>query len=132
MTFRSLFPLNCYKLFEITWIKKSGEEDWTVFVIIIFRHLILIAQNSYSELSLSGLHHANSVGVRNGIGELTWASVTVLEDGNSTLLFKVLASEIVANGRIVLSFLCLRAEAETWQSIPKLDGSIRRRLTKTD
>lgn len=82
-------------------------------LIIIFRHLILIAQNSYSELSLSCLHHANSVGVRNGIGELTLASRTVLEDGNSTLIFKVLASEIIVNGIIVLSFLCLLAEAVT-------------------
>lgn len=47
--------------------KQTGEEDLTM-VIIIFRHLILIAQNSYSELSWSGLHHADAVGVRNGIG----------------------------------------------------------------
>lgn len=43
--------------------KQTGEEDLTM-VIIIFRHLILIAQNSYSELSWSGLHHADAVGVR--------------------------------------------------------------------
>lgn len=70
--------------------------------IIIFQQLILIAQNSSSELPLSGPHHANALGVRNGIEEVIQGSMIVLEVGNSSLIFSVITLEMVVDGITVL------------------------------
>lgn len=86
--------------------------------IIIFQQLILIAQNSSSELPLSGLHHANALGVRNGIEEVTQASMIVLEVGNSSLIFSVITLEMVVDGITVLSYICLLGKLRHGEVFP--------------